>query len=244
MDGIFFARRRKRQHLVLAVAAVCVNAADSQIAFGQGAGFVKGENVRLRQSLKVVPSLDQHAVFGRGADTRIVRQRNGNDNCARTRRNKYHQSVVYPLRKAAEPEQGRKHRYQQRYPYYRGRVNRREPRDEFFLFSLVRGGVLNEPQYPCRGAFGKFLCGFDPEQTVAVYAAAQYLGIFRDALRQALAGQGGVVDRRAAVDDYTVERYPLMRLDRDNRARPYAFGRDGFFDSVKVERGGIGTYLA
>ena len=58
---------------------VVVDAADLKDALGQGAGFIKDDNLGLREGLQVVGALDQHAGIARAADAGKEGERDADD---------------------------------------------------------------------------------------------------------------------------------------------------------------------
>ena len=183
-------------------------------------------------AVHALAALDEHALTRRRADARKVGERHGYHDRAGTGRDQHDQRVVNPLREAAQAEQGREKRDQERQADHDRRIDRREPRDQLFALSLARRRVLDNLQDARGSAVACRLCRAYFQQAVAVHAAAEYLVALFHRYGQALARQGGVVDRGRSLDDDAVKRNPRVRLDKHRRADRDAFRRDLGFRSV------------
>ena len=232
MGGILLRCRRKAENFVLGVTRKRNDLVDRELSRGERARLVKDEAVRLCERLEVLAALDEHALTRRRADARKVGERHGYHDRAGTGRDQHDQRVVNPLREAAQAEQGREKRDQERQADHDRRIDRREPRDQLFALSLARRRVLDNLQDARGSAVACRLCRAYFQQAVAVHAAAEYLVALFHRYGQALACQGGVIDRGRSLDDDAVKRNPRVRLDKHRRADRDAFRRDLGFRSV------------
>ena len=228
---------------------VVVDGVDFKDALRKRAGLVEYYYLRLRERLKVIRALDEHALSARAADASEERQRYADDERAGTAYDEEGQRAVNPrIPRGRQPHAERTHERRQHGERERrgadcGRVDAREFRDEVLRLRLARAGVLHKVENLRHRRFAEFFRRPHLQHARHVDAAADYLVALFHVARHALARQRARVEARRAIDHHAVDRHLLTRLHDDDAAyadlvRVYLLKRAAALD-VRVVRADI-----
>ena len=210
-----------------------------RFAVGQGAGFVQ------RQPAQLAALLQKHAAFDKDALSRRRRQaaddgdRGGDHQRAGAGNHQQHQRFVDPGEPVAAQQQRRQHGYQHGERQNHGGIDLGE-----LVHETLGGGA---------GALGGFYGVDGAGQRAVIRQRGHHVfkrtgGVDRarkDAVahrffhRQALTGNGGLVDGGAAAGNAAVQRQAFARLDTHAGLQRDGFGFDGEPAAVSLLHGGM-----
>ena len=196
-----------------------------KLAAGDGAGLVKHTHIAAGQGLQMIGALHQNTLPGAGAQPAEEGQGNRNDNGAGTGHHQCRQPTVDPLVPVAAEEQGRDQHQRQRNAAHNGGVNAGKAGDEFFRMAFAVLGVLQRRQHPGHRRVAIGLVYPNGQRAVNGYAAGQHLHTRGNGYRDALAGKGGGVHLRIALQHRTVQVDLLPRLHHNGLARLHRLRR-------------------
>ena len=93
-----------------------------------------------------------------------------------------------------------------------------KPGNKLFGFRFARTGVFDQVQDPGSGRFLEFFCGADTEKSRHVDRPAEELLSRRHISGERFARESRRIKRGCSLNNHTVDRYTLARLDQDNTA--------------------------
>ena len=226
-----------------------MNGVDRECAFRQRSGLVEHDCVDLRKSLHIVGALYEYAVTRSSADAAEERQRNGNDQCARARDNEEGKRALDPSAPetpcaVSAHEHGDKRRYNREHngsDNDAGSIPAREAGDEVLGSRLFLRGVFNELENLRDRALLKAALSPDMDNAGKIYRSARHSVADRLVCGQALACQGGGIDRSRAVNYLAVKRNLFAGLDNYRLAELNFLGRHGLLFSVAHDYGIVGA---
>ena len=146
---------------------VVVDAADLKDALGQGAGFIKDDNLGLRESLQIVGALDQHAGVARSADAGKEGERDADDQRTGAADDQEGQGAINPVApgrvKSHEQhaDQRRQDGQRQRGIADSGGVDAGKFGDKVLRLGFAGAGVLHQVQNFGDGGLAELLGGAD-----------------------------------------------------------------------------------
>ena len=227
-DGVVGERLGKGRDLeerLLGIAGLGVHRDDREGAVGERAGLVEDDGVNVGKRLEVVGALDEHAQLGRAADAAKEAERHTDYQRARAADDEEGQAAQDPVGPSTGDQTAaeREHRCG---AGDGGRVDACEARDEVLGARLLFAGVFHELQDAADGGLAKRFGGAHADKARHVDAAADDIvsGLGRTGDR--LAGEGGGVELRLALDDDTVDGHALAGLDHDDSADGDVIGKD------------------
>ena len=202
---------------------VVVNAGDVKDALGQGAGLVKDHHTGFGEGLQIVGSLHQHTGPAGTAQSGEEAQGDADDQRTGAADDQEGQGTVDPSAPVAaeahdQPNHRRQHRQHQSADADGGGIDAGEFGDEVLRAGFVGAGVLHQLQNFGDGGLAEGLGGADLQHARHIDAAADDLVAGGGVTGQALAGEGGGVQGRAALRHYAVQRDLLAGLHHDDAA--------------------------
>ena len=250
MGGILLRQGGVFQHLVLGKARLGMDGGDGEGALCQGAGLVEHHGVRLGQLLQIVAALHQDAALGGAADAAEEAQGHGDHQCAGAGDDQEGQGAVEPFRPGGARQEGRgrgQHRQQnggdqeqgQGGIHHAGGVVLGEAGDELLADRLFLAGIFHQFQDLRDRGFLAGLGNGDPQQPRQVHAAADDIVPRMDVPGQGLAGKGGGVQGRAALQNGAVQGHPLAGLHHDNGTHRYVLRVYLLQSAVRFQIGGV-----
>ena len=209
--------------LCVGVGAV-VDAVYLENALCQRAGLVEDDYAGLAEGFEIVGALHEHAGLARAADSGEKAQRYAYHQRAGAARDEEGERAVHPG--APVPAEAHaQHSHERRYDGERegaaadgGGVYAREAAYEGLAPGFARGGVLDEVEYFADRALAELLSRAYAEQPAHIDAAGDYLVAHAGFAREALAGEGGGIERALALYYHAVYGHLLARLDDYHRA--------------------------
>ena len=223
-----------------------VHARDLEHTLRERAGLVEDDDLGLGQRLQVVRALDENALVSCAAEAREEAERDADDQRAGTRNDKERERAVDPH----TPGGGVAHQkiddrgqngQRQRAVAHGGSIDAGKPGDERLGAGFVRAGVFHQLQNLGHRRLAEGLRCPDLQNARHVDAAADDLVAGHHVAREALARQRRGVERGRALDDLTVDRNFLARLDGDDRADGHVVGIDLFELAVVLDVRVVGT---
>ena len=198
---------------------------DREGAVGERAGFVEHDGVNVGKRLEVVGALDENAQLGRTANAAKEAQRHADNEGARAADDQEGQAAQDPVGPGAGDQTAaeREHRSG---AGDGGRVDACEARDEVLGARLLFAGVFHELQDAADGGLAKRLGGAHADEACHVDAAADDVVAGLGGAGDRLAGEGGSVELRLAIDDDAVDGHALAGLDDDHGADGNVIGED------------------
>ncbi len=187
------------------VAAQAVEVGLRRAAFGEGAGLVQGQPLQLAAQFEEHPALDQDADARRRRQAADDGHRGGDHQRAGAGDHQQHQGAVHPVEPGAAEGQRRDERGGDGDEDHHRRVDARELIDEALRRRPRALGFLYGVDDPRQGAVVGAAAHRILQRALAVDAAGEqgFTGLLFH--RQALAGDGRLVDAGAALDHLAVE---------------------------------------
>ena len=189
-----------------------------EFALGQRAGLVKDYDARLGQRLQIIAALDQDTLLGRAADAAEKAQGNGNHQGAGAGHHQEVQRAGHPHTPLPTREQRGEDRQRQGGKDDDGGIVPGEFGNKMLRLGFFLTGVFDQVQNPGNCRFPKGFCDLYMEQSRQIHAPGNHLIALGHVAGQRFAGEGGGVQRRAALRHYAVQRDALPGLDHDGIA--------------------------
>ncbi len=200
-------------------------------AQGEGAGLVKSYQAHFPGLFQELAALDQHSGSGGVADARHHGDGGGDDQGPGTADDQQGEGGVEVAgNKAGEGGQGDD----------AGGVPAGEALDELLGRGLALLGFFDHMEDAGKGGVLPHPLGPDLDVARLYQGAAEDLAVRSDLHRDGLAGDGGLVDRSAALGDDAVHGYFPPRADEDDFAHLHVFGVHFYFRPLPPDhrRGG------
>ncbi len=230
--GARLGRRGQRQELVVIDAGGWAQVGQTHLSFGQGAGLVEHDSVDALGALQNLPALDEHAEAGAASGADHDGGRRGQPEGARAGNDQHRYRRHQALRRIAgqrPPERGR-----HRDGHDGGDEHAGDSVGEALDGGLAALGFLDQAHDLGQGGVGTDGSGPDGEDALAVDGGAGHpvTGSLVDG--DGLAGEHGLVDRRAPLEHLAVDGDLLTGPDPHDVADADLLDRDHPLVAVAV----------